>query len=71
MITEEHLNYWISELKYSLNGIRKEISKEKVIMKGINVGKNGEAFVLFEYLQEKTFILAGTIRCIENDMKND
>ena len=68
MITDEHLNQWLTEIKYHLVSIEKEIEPDKVKLKGINVE---EAFVSFEYLQEKAMTLAGLVRCIEDDMKND
>jgi len=71
MITQEHLEHWIKEITWSLNGIRKEIAKDKVVVTGINVGKDGEAWVSFEYLQEKAEIIAGTLRCIEDDIQRD
>ena len=71
MITQEHLEHWISELNYALNGIDNEVNDKKVVMKGINVGKNGEAWVSFEYIQEKVGTIRGTIRCIEDDIERD
>jgi hypothetical protein len=71
MITQEHLEHWINEIRYQLNGIRNEIAKDKVKMIGINVGKNGEAFVSFEYLQEKVNSIEGNIGCIESDVRDD
>jgi len=71
MITQEHLEHWITELRYQLSGIINEVNPDKVVLKGINVGKNGEAFVSFEYIQEKAATIKGTIKCIEDDIKND
>jgi len=71
MITAEHLEHWLTELKYQLNGILQEIATEKVQMTGINVGKTGEAFVSFEYLQEKANTLHGVIGSIEWDIIHD
>ena len=71
MITQKHLEHWISEIIYQLNGMATEIAPNKVVMKGINVGLNGEAFVSFEYLQEKCHTIQGTLQCIKDDIKND
>jgi len=76
MITEEHLNHWISEIRWSLNGIEKEIGEAKLKdKKGIKISVspniNEDVFVSFEYLQEKATIIQGTLRCIEDDMKNE
>ncbi len=53
MITEDHLKHWLGEIEYQVNGILSEVKHEKVVMDGINVGKNGESFVSFGYLREK------------------
>jgi len=71
MITQEHLNHWISEIKWQLNGILSEINPAKVQMSGINVGKNGEAFVSFTYLDEKATTIRNILRSIESDMIHD
>ena len=71
MISEEHLKHWISEIMWQLNGIKKEVDPDKVQLKGINVGKTGESFVSFEYLQEKQNTIRGIISCIESDMVTD
>lgn len=71
MITEEHLNHWLGEIDYALNGLQKEIHPDKVRLGGINVGVNGEAYVSFAYLQEKTGTIKGILKCIQDDMKND
>ena len=71
MITEEHLKHWIKEISWQLNGILSELNEDKVVLKGINVGKNGEAWVSFEYLMEKAEIIQGTLRCIIWDMEHD
>lgn len=66
MITQEHLEHWITELNWALNGISNEVNKQKI--EGI---KTEEAYFSFNYVKEKTTILRGTIRCIEDDIKND
>jgi len=71
LITKEHLEHWLKEIRYQLNGIITEIDPKKVVLKGINVGSSGEAFVSFEYLQEKAHTIQGTIRCIEDDIQHD
>ena len=69
MITEEHLNHWLDELKYSLTSITIEINKKEFVdNKGVTIDGG---FLSLEYLREKAFILAGTIRCIEDDMRLD
>jgi len=70
MITEEHLNHWITELKYQLTGILNEVAEAKVEKeKGFRL-KSG-AYVSFEYILEKATTMVGTIHCVEDDMKND
>jgi len=71
MITQEHLEHWIKEIEWQLNGILNEVAEERVEMKGINVGKTGEAWVSFEYLLEKATTIKGTIRCIQDDIMRD
>jgi len=71
MISEEHLKHWISEIEWQLNGIYNEINSKKVKMAGINVGETGEAWVSFEYLQEKEATLRKLMHCIVSDMKTD
>jgi len=69
LITEEHLNHWIDELNYSLRSINIEINKKEFVdNKGVKIN---DGFLSLEYIREKTFILGGTIRCIEDDIKND
>lgn len=71
MITEDHLNQWLKEILYQLNGISGEINPDKVILKGINVGKNGEAFVSFQYLNEKQRTIRKLVHNITFDMEHD
>jgi len=71
MITQEHLEHWIKEIEWQLNGILHEVAEERVLMKGINVGKNGENWISFEYLLEKATTIKGTIHCIEDDIMRD
>ena len=71
MITEEHLEHWLKEIEYQLQGILNEVAEARVEMKGINVGKTGEAWVSFEYLLEKATTIKGTIRCIHDDIMRD
>lgn len=70
MITQEHLDHWLDEIQYQLTGILKEVGKDKVgDVKGIEVPEQG--YVSFEYINEKANSIKGTIRCIEDDIKND
>ena len=71
MITEEHLQHWLNEINYQLNGILKEINHEKVQMDVINVGKTGESVVSFEYLQEKAKTIYQLLKTIKYDIEND
>lgn len=58
LITEEHLNHWISEFKWQLGGLSNET----------HPGKNHYSP---EYIREKTMTLLGIVRCIEDDMRTD
>ncbi len=70
MITQEHLEHWIEEINYQLTGILNEVGNDKVgDIKGVEVPQQG--YVSFEYLQEKAHTIQGTVRCIEDDIKND
>ncbi len=69
MITQEHLEHWLSELEYSLTSIRNEINK-KAFVKTIGVTINDD-YLSLEYLREKELILSGTIRCIKDDIRLD
>jgi len=70
MITEEHLDHWIKEIRYQLNGIVQEINEKRTgTHKGIKL--DGAGFVSFEYLNEKASTINKTLHCIEWDMKND
>ena len=74
MITEEHLEHWLKEIRYYLNGIASEIDLKKLSgMHGIPVelpdGK--KVFVSFEYIREKCKMIEGHIRCIEDDVRRD
>jgi len=71
LITQEHLEHWLKEIIYQLNGITGEINAEKVQMTIINVGKTGESVVSFEYLREKALIIQGLLANINYDIEND
>jgi len=71
MIRKEYLEHWIKEIEWQVNGILSEVKPEKVLMGGINVGKNAENFVSFDYLQEKADNITGVLHCIRYDMKQD
>lgn len=77
MITQEHLEHWLSEMKYQLISIEKEITVNKLKhIVGINIdvgvkSEKKEVFVSFDYLREKAFNLAHLVKSIEDDIKND
>jgi len=74
MITQEHLEHWLSEIKYALQGVENEIGVAKMKKKsGVHtlVSPTEEVYVSFGYLQEKATTLKGLIKCIEDDIKND
>jgi len=71
MITQEHLEHWLGEIHWQLNGILQEIRIDKVQMSGINVGKNGEQFVSFTYLLEKAEKIEKFLAHIESEIIND
>jgi len=71
MITQTHLEHWLYEIRWQLNGILKEIDAEKVQMGGINVGKNGEAWVSFEYLLEKAEKIQRFLELIDEEIISD
>jgi len=76
MITEEHLNHWLNEMKYQLISIEKEIGVAKLKnVKGIKIAvspnMDEDVFVSFEYLREKAFTLAGLVKNVEFDMNTD
>jgi len=69
MITEEHLRHWISEIRYALNGIHNEATKDYTINTvGIQVG---DSYFSFEYLREKVDVIGHLLKCIEDDIRND
>lgn len=69
MITKEHLEHWIKELRYALNGIGQEVGIGKVETNGIKL-PNGK-FVSFEYIAEKVGTIGRTIDCIDYDILKD
>ena len=69
MITQEHLEHWLKEITWQLNGIINEVATKKVGQTGLKL-KNGN-YVSFEYLLEKAEIIVGTLRCIEDDIQRD
>jgi len=76
MITKEHLQHWMNEIQYAINGIDNEISNDKLKgLTGISVAVSPEikedVFVSFEYLQEKARTIKGLLGCIANDMVVD
>jgi len=71
MIRQEHLEHWVREIEWQLNGIKKEVRPDKVLMTGINVGNTGENFVSFSYLQEKVEAITGILHCLKYDITQD
>lgn len=77
MITQEHLEHWLSEMKYQLISIEKEITVAKLKhITGIKIDvgitpKREDVYVSFDYLREKALALAHLIKSVEADMKND
>jgi len=69
MITEEHLNHWISEIRYQLKGALNELGRSEGVSKGIAL--NDKLYISFEYLLEKTNTANRILKSIEDDMKND
>lgn len=69
MISEEHLRHWLSEIQYSLNGLRNELNKREFSDTKI-VRVNDQVFS-FEYSREKINTISGTIQCIEDDIVSD
>lgn len=72
MITKEHLEHWLGEIEWQLNGIIKEIGKDKLKQQtGITItvspDPKEDVFVSFEYLQEK----AGTARKLLDTVRWD
>jgi len=47
MITQEHLEHWILQMKVRLNAMKAEIDPNKVLTTTVNVGENGDAIVSF------------------------
>ena len=69
MITQEHLEHWIKEIQWQLNGLHKELNKKGYVNnKGLVV--DGD-FLSLEYLREKTEIAIKTLHCIEWDILHD
>ncbi len=67
-IDTEYLITLLKQIKWQNNGIMKEVKAEKVVLKGINVGKTGEKYVSFEYLQEKSTTIDALIHTIAKDI---
>ena len=69
MITAEHLEHWLKELEYQLNGIVSEIAEAKIgTTKNILVNDKN---ISFEYLREKAYKIAGNVHMIREDMRLD
>jgi hypothetical protein len=69
MITQEHLEHWMKEIRYQLQGILNEVAENKVGKGGIMSG-NGK-YVSFDYLLEKALKIEGNLKMIEDDIKHD
>lgn len=75
MITQEHLEHWLNEIHYQLNGIRTEIAVPKLKeVKGMPIVPDPDnptktVFVSFEYLREKANTIAMLIGRIHDDIK--
>lgn len=73
MITQEHLDHWLSEIKHQLNGLSNEISIKKLKDKtGVTVAVSPnidqDVFVSFEYLREKADTIKQLVKNIEFDI---
>jgi len=76
MITQEHLEHWIKEINWQLNGILNEVAESKLKgKKGIDIKISPQidedVYVSFEYILEKATTIWRTLHCIEDDIKND
>lgn len=69
MITQEHLEHWIKEIRYQLKGALNELGRSEGVSKGIAL--NDKLYISFEYLLEKVNTANRTLNCIEDDMEND
>jgi len=69
MITEAHLKHWIFEIRYALNGIKTEATKEETFKTtGVMIGNS---YFSLDYLREKVFTIEHLIMCIEDDILAD
>lgn len=64
MITEEHLEHWLFEIEYALNGIHSHINK-----KGFEDQMIGESHLSFSYLQEKADMIRNLLRQIRYEVQ--
>jgi len=73
LITQEHLEHIIKEIRYHLGGINSEIDDGKLGgINGIPIETPlAKVFVSFEYIREKANTIEGHLKWIEGDMKND
>ena len=69
MISEEHLEHWLSEMEYALNGIRNELNK-KSYAKEVGLMINTD-YLSLEYLREKEATLKRLIYDIKWDTEHD
>ena len=69
MIREEHLNHWLIEMEYALNGIQKELNKKGY---GAEVGLMiNNDYLSLTYLREKESTVRRLIDTIKWDMEHD
>ena len=70
MITEEHLQHWLKEMKYQLTGLRNELNKKEFAE--TNTTLVNDAVFSFEYAREKADTILRIINgSIESDMRTD
>ena len=60
MITEEHLNHWVKEIRYQLGGLHSKLKESD----------RNENHSL-EYIEEKAKTISSLIAQIDYDMEND
>lgn len=67
MITEEHLEHWLGEIEYALNGINNEINKDgyKEIAGEMIHGSH----LSLEYLREKQTTIRRLLGMIREEME--
>ncbi len=66
MITQLHLEHWIKEMRYQLQGAINEIARTDGVSKGVSL--DNKQFVSFEYLQEKSKVIDALLKTILKDI---